>query len=74
MQSRREKQTAVNSRPIMHDVAKSEKLIFRQLSNSAGGNFDDRSYLIRNSAIAEGPRDALYQLKSCLLWHSCTNK
>jgi len=26
----------------------------------------------RSSAIAERPRDALYQLKSCQLLHSCT--
>jgi len=27
-----------------------------------------------SSAIAEGPRDALSQLKSCQLLHNCTNK
>jgi len=27
-----------------------------------------------SSAIAEGPRDALSQLKSCQLLHDCTNK
>jgi len=28
----------------------------------------------KSSAIAEGPRDALCQLKSCQLLHNCTNK
>jgi len=31
-----------------------------------------RRHQTRSSAIAEGPRDALFQLKSCQLLHSCT--
>ena len=30
--------------------------------------------LSSSSAIAEGPRDALSQLKSCQLLHNCTKK